>query len=180
MARLFQNDRLIPQGYRYSMRIGFMSCFKRTLRSGAWLFSMFSSIVYANGYEFSSKHMELKGHVVIDAGEVEKIEPPFGKIGASETLKLGTNCFYPFGIVGIRGGSKKAGIVLVDPSRTLKLALIESSMGSINVELLSVMPIACPTAGSDGLPQDPELRLQELKRRQEFLERELRRIRQQQ
>jgi len=35
-----------------------------------------------------------------DAGDVEKMDPPFGTLGASETLKLGANCFEPLGLSG--------------------------------------------------------------------------------
>ena len=156
-----------------------MSRVQRIILPWAWLFGLLPSFVHADGYGLFSKHEELRGHAVIDAGDVEKIDPPFGKLGASETLKLGANCFEPLSSLGSWGYSKKAGLVLVDRSRTVKLALIESSIGSIKVEMVSVMQVACPTTGSDGLPQDPQQRLQELKRRQELLQRELERLRQQ-
>jgi hypothetical protein len=140
---------------------------------------MLPSIVHADGYGLFSKHEELKGHAVIDVGDVEKMDPPFGKVGASETLKLRANCFEPLGSLGFWGYSKKAGLVLVDRSRAVKLALIESSFASIKVEVLSVIQVACPTASSNGLPQDPQQSLQDLKRRHEFLQRELDRLRQQ-
>ena len=156
-----------------------MSRVQRTFFQWAWLLGVLPSIVFADVYGLFSKHEELKGHAIIDAGDVEKIDPPFGKLGATETLKLGANCFEPRGYLGYWGYSKKAGLVLVDRSRTVKLALIESSIGSIKVEVVSVIQIACTTPDSDGLPQDSQQRLQELKRRQELLQRELERLRQQ-
>lgn len=145
----------------------------------AWFLGVLPSIVHADGYALFSKHLELKGHAIIDAGDVEKIEPPFGKLGSTEILKLGANCFEAQGYFGYSGYSKRAGLVLVDRSRNLKLALIESSIGSIRIELVSVTQIACTAHDSDALPQDPQQRLQELKRRQELLQREIDRRRQQ-
>ena len=121
----------------------------------------------------------MKGHTVIGSGDVEKIDPPFGKLGATEFLKLGNSCFQPLGYLGFWGYGKKAGLVLVDRFRAVKLALIESSNGSAKVEVLSVMQIACTTPDSDKLPQDLQQKLQEIKRRQEFLQRQLEPLRQQ-
>lgn len=156
-----------------------MSHLQHIFLSCGWLLGVLPSLAHADGYGLFSKHEELKNHAVIDAGDVEKIDPPFGKLGASETLKLGANCFQPLGSIDSWGHGKKAGLVMVDRSRTIKLALIESSIGSIKIEAVSVIQVNCPTLGFDGLPQDPQQQLQDLKRRQEFLQRELERRRQQ-
>jgi|APTNR8051073442_1049403.scaffolds.fasta_scaffold57443_2 hypothetical protein len=134
----------------------------------------------ADGYDLFSKHEELKAHVVVDAGDFEKIDPPFGKLGASQVLKLNSNCFQPSGSLGVLGYGKKAGLVLVDRNKILRIALLESSIGSIKVETALVLQVACPTHDSSGLPLDPQQRLQELKRQQEVLQLQLERLRQQQ
>lgn len=133
----------------------------------------------ADGYALFSKHEELKAHVVVDAGDFEKIDPPFGKIGATEVLKLNSNCFQPTGTLGSWGYGKKAGLVLVDRNKTIRIALLESSIGSIKVETTLVLQVACPTEDSSGLPLDPQQRLQELRRQQELLQLQLERLRQQ-
>ncbi|MDD5385454.1 MAG: hypothetical protein PHG89_11325 [Gallionella sp.] len=144
-----------------------------------WLLAALPTSTFADGYSMFSNHKELKGQAVIEAGDVEKIDPPFGKIGAGEVLMLGTNCFEPMGAIGTWGFSKKAGLLLVDRSRNIRLALLESSIGSIKIDIVSVMQVSCPTSGSDDLPHDPQQRLRELKRRQDLLQRELERLRQQ-
>lgn len=137
-------------------------------------------VASADGFALFSKHEELKAHVVVDAGNVEKIEPPFGTLSINEVLKLGGKCFQPLGFVGLSGLEKKAGLLLVDRFRSLKLALLESSIGSVKVgEVVSVTQITCPSPTSDGLPSDPQQALQELKRRQELLQRELERLKRQ-
>jgi hypothetical protein len=133
----------------------------------------------ADGYAFLSKHAELKAHFVVDAGDVEKIDPPFGKLGATEVLKLNSNCFQPAGSLGSWGYGKKAGLVLVDRNESIRIALLESSIGSIKVETTLVLQVACPTEDSSGLPLDPQQRLQELRRQQELLQLQLERLRQQ-
>lgn len=134
----------------------------------------------ADGYAMFSEHDELKAHVVVDAGDFEKIDPPFGKLGATEVLKLNSNCFQPVGALGLWGYGKKAGLVLVDRNRAIRLALIESSIGSIKIDAVAAIQVACQTAGSSSPPPDPQQLLQELKRQQELLQLELERLRQQQ
>ena len=146
----------------------------------AWfcLFATIPSTALAGGFALFSKHEELKGHAVIEAGDFEKIDPPFEKLGGREVLRLGVNCFEAIGILGLWGPNKKAGLIVVDRARSIKVALIESGIGDIKIEVVPVVQVACPTSESDGLPQDPQQLLQELKRRQEALQKELERLRQ--
>jgi hypothetical protein len=134
--------------------------------------------VCADGFDTFSRHEELQNHVIVDTGDFEKISPPFGKLGASDVLKLKSNCFEPIGSLGLWSYGKKAGLVLVNKEKSVKVALLESSIGSIKVQAVNVIQISCPTADSDGLPVDPQQRLQELRRRQEALQKELERLRQ--
>lgn len=149
-------------------------------RACALVLAAIPGVALADGYGLFSKHEELKAHVVVDAGDFEKIDPPFGKLGASEVLKLNSNCFQPMGSLGPWGYGKKAGMVLVDRSKTSRVAFLKSGIGSIEVETLQVQQVACPTDDSIGLPLDPQQRLQELRRQQELLRLQLERLRQQQ
>ena len=36
-----------------------------------------ASLVQANGWAFMSKHEQMKGFVIVDVGEAEKLSPPF-------------------------------------------------------------------------------------------------------
>lgn len=147
--------------------------------AGILLLSLMPQAASADGYALFSKHEELKAHVVVDAGDFEKIDPPFGKLGATEVLKLDSNCFQPAGSLGSWGYGKKAGLVLVDRNKTIRIALLESTIGSIKVETTPVLQVACPTEDSNGLALDPQQRLQELRRQQELLQLQLERLRQQ-
>ena len=134
----------------------------------------------ADGFGLFSKHEELKSHVVVDAGDFEKVESSDRSIGSAEILKLNSNCFNAIGPLGFWTSGKKAGLVLVDKGNSIRLALIESGVGSIKVETVAVLQVACPTEGSTVLPLDPRQRLEELKRQKEALQRQLEQLRQRQ
>jgi hypothetical protein len=129
---------------------------------------------YADGFDMLSRHEELQSLVIVDTGDFEKIAAPPGKFGVPDVLKLKANCFEPRGNLGLWGIGKKAGLVLVNKEKGIKIALLESSIGSINVKLLTASPMSCPTATSEGLLTDPQI-LQEMKR----IQLELDRLRQQ-
>ena len=146
----------------------------------ALLLAAVPGLAFADGFATFSKHEDLKGNVVVDAGDFEKIEPPAGKIGSSEMLMLNSNCFQPIGLLGLWSYGKKSGLLLVDRNKSIRVALLESSIGSVKVESVAVIQVACPTSDSSGLPIDPQQRLQELKRQHELLLQQIERMRQQQ
>lgn len=130
----------------------------------------------ADGFSMFSKHEALKAHVVADAGDFEKLDALGSSFGAAEILKLNSNCFSTVESLGLWGFGKKAGLVLVDKDRAIRLALLESSVGSIKVETVQATQIACPTQESSTLSSDPQKRLEQLKQQQEVLKRQLEQI----
>lgn len=157
-----------------------MHAFPLSYLKFALLLAAVPGLAHADGFAMFSKHEELKGHVVVDAGDFEKIDPPVGNLGSSELLILNSNCFQPIGLLGLWGYGKKSGLLLVDRNKSIRVALFESNIGSVKVESVTVIQVACPTTDSSGLPLDPRQRLQELKRQQELLLQQLERLRQQQ
>src|ERR1051325_4312633 len=97
--------------------------------SAALLSSLYVPItVHADGYALFSKHEELKAHAVVEAGNVEKFEVRnVSSLSTREYLKLGGRCFEPSGYLGYWGYGKKAGLLMSDRNRSLKLAILESS-----------------------------------------------------
>ena len=87
---------------------------------------------------------ELKGHVVIDAGDTNKIAT-LGRI--SEPLvwyRLNGRCYrgdYP----GTWDKRPKQSILLIDRNKVLKLAIIEPSSVSTDVKVFTVKELPCPT-----------------------------------
>jgi hypothetical protein len=119
------------------------------------------NIVFADGFEMFSKHEELKAHEVVDAGDVEPFDlHNISSIG--QVVTLGGNCYKTIDSMELLGVEKKAGLLLMDHLHSLKLALLESSIGSIKINVYNVMKVTCPSTLSDGLPSDPQQRLQEL------------------
>lgn len=147
--------------------------------AGIILLTLIPQAASAEGYALFSKHEEMKGNVVVDAGDFERINPPVGELGATEVLKLNSNCFQPVGSFASWGYGRKAGLVMVDRNKAFRLALIESNIGSIKVEVTLAQKVECPTVDSGSLPFDPQQRLQELRRQQELLQLQLERLRQQ-
>ena len=133
--------------------------------------------VRADSFDLFSRHEELQNHVIVDTGDFEKISPPVGSLGVSEVLKLKSNCFQPIGSLGSWGYGKRAGFLLVNKEKSNRVALFESGIGSIKVQVAVVIQITCPTRESDGLPIDPQQRLQELSRRKAALLKEIERLR---
>lgn len=179
MTRISRTVQLIPQVVRDTFVRVLMSHLSLMTLAGIILLALIPQAANADGYALFSEHEELRAHVVVDAGDFEKIDPPFGKLGATEVLKLNSNCFQPTGALGSWGYGKKAGLLLVDRNKTVRVALLESSIGSIEVKSALVLQVACPTEDSSGLPLDPQQRLQELRRQQEVLQLQLERLRQQ-
>lgn len=148
------------------------------IKLAGMLVAFTSQAASADGYAIFSKHEELKAQVVADVGDIEKIDPPFDKLSETEILKLHSNCFQPTGSLGAWGYGKKAGLILVDRYKTIRVALIESSVGSIKVVTMPALQVACPAEGSSSLSIDPKQRLEELERQQELLKLQLESIRQ--
>ena len=166
-------------GNSLSFASALMSHLPRLKLACTLLLALLPYAASASGYSLLSRPEQLKGHVIVDSGDFEKIDPPFGKLGATEILRLNSNCFQPSIPLGSWGYEKKAGLVLADRNKTVRIALLESSLGSIRVETLPVMQIACPTEDSKGLPLDPQQQIQQLRQQQELLQLQLERLRQQ-
>ena len=140
------------------------------------LLAAIPSEVLGGGFAHFSKHEELRGHVIVDVGDFEKINLPIGKFVGQEFLRFGANCFQTMGIIGLWGLDKKAGLVVVDKSRSVKIAFIDLGMGEIKIDIVQVLQVACPMSDSDGLSQSPLQRQQELMRHDDELQMKIERI----
>ena len=130
----------------------------------------------ADGYALFSKHEEMKAHVVVDAGDFEEIRPTYGRIGATVLLRLNSNCFQPMGSWPYRN---QAGLVLVNKDKSLRLALIEASVGGIKVESVPALRVACPSDPPIDSLLESQQQLDEIRRQQELMRLQLERLRQQ-
>lgn len=101
-----------------------------------------SEVALADGFAMFSKHEDLKNKVVIEAGEAEQIKiETDGR--RKELIKLNGKCYDPVGFVKFwRKG--QAALLLSDRYRVLSIAVIESEIGSIQVEVFQVGRSGCP------------------------------------
>lgn len=133
--------------------------------------------VHANGWAILSQHDQMKKNVIAGVGMVSKIQPPFNAEWEKEVYQINGHCFVLPGYSGYRSYSGKAALLLVNAQNIIQLALIQSEIGFIKVDLYSITMIECP-AGSNIIPytNDPEEHLKLLNKRQEELDKKLEEI----
>lgn len=142
------------------------------------LVALLPGFAVADGYALFSKHEELKRHVVVDAGDFERVVPNDGSLPASVVVKLNSNCFQALGALSSWGFGKKAGLVLVDREKSIRIALLEASVGSIKVETVQVVRVSCSSGGAYGSSIDLDEREQQLNRLQELFRAQQEQVRQ--
>ena len=149
----------------------------------AFLIGALPSVAHADGFGIHSKQDVLKGLTIVDAGEIEKVDPPLGKPEVNSILKLGLSCYETYGSTGPWNFGRKAGLILVDSSKGIRIAFIESHIGNITIEVFNAIQVSCDARTSDTSSRDRQRRLQEqgleeMKRQQELLRLEAERYRQ--
>lgn len=128
---------------------------------------LLAACAFADGFDTFGKQDDLKKTVIVDVGEAEKIDPPRGKLGAREVIKLAGKCFEPSDYLGYWGYGKKAALLLVDQSRIVKIALLENGSGSIKVDVIRVTRVDCAAITGSDLPIDPQKTLELLRQKQD-------------
>jgi hypothetical protein len=148
-------------------------CLNKKLLVATFL-AFVSAQAIADGWAMFSQQAQMKNYVIVDVGEVSKVEPPFNTKWEKDVYQLNGRCFLFSGYVGYWGYGSKAALLLVNAQKDIQLALIESAIGSIKVELQPISMVECPS-GTNVLPYsaDPEEQLQLLKKRQEELKKKL-------
>ena len=133
-----------------------------------------SAQAVADGWAMFSQQEQMKNYVIADVGEVSKVNPPFNAKSEKDVFQVNGRCFLFSGYMGYWGYGSKAALLLVNAQKNIQLALIESAIGSIKVELQPISMIECPT-GTNVIPYstDPEEQLRLLKQRQEELMKKL-------
>lgn len=141
---------------------------------------IFSLQVHADGWATFGKQSEMKGHVITDVGEASQVEPPFNTKWDRDVYQINGRCFYFLGYIGHWGYGGKAAFLLVNAQRETKIAIFETSIGSVKADLQSVILVQCPN-GTNVIPysDDPTEQLKLLQKRQEELKRKLEQLQRQ-
>lgn len=137
------------------------------------LLAFVSSQAIADGWATMSQQAQLKNNAIVDVGEVSKVDPPFNTKWENDVYQMNGRCFTLPGYMGFWGYGSKAALLLVNAQKVVQLALLETAIGSIKVELQSISMIKCP-AGTNVMPysDDPEEQLRLLKKRLEDMKRQ--------
>lgn len=89
-----------------------------------FLFLIFATFVsHAAEYGIFSEQELSKNHAIIETGNIERIEKNSNSL--VEHIKINSNCYEVNGSLGSWGYSKKAGMIITDISRALKILVIE-------------------------------------------------------
>ena len=120
---------------------------------------LISSQAFADGfYPYGSTQDKLKKTVIIDAGDAQRINIPYSREnGITDTkaaIKIADRCFEPLGYLwGTWISGKKAALLLMDQSKSFKVALLESEGSyAVKVDVITVTELDCMDT-STGDPQ---------------------------
>ena len=140
-----------------------------------------SSVSRADGFDTFSKHKDLVNHAILEIGDVEKMENSTGS-SSSEFFRINSRCVQATGYSGYWGYGKKAGLLVVDTAKSVKLALLEPSLGSIKAEIKPVILVACPNSSNsapdfDKMQRDSEKSIRDAERQLKDAERQRQELR---
>lgn len=138
-----------------------------------YLILLIPTLARGDGFELFGRQDDLKMTVIADVGEAEKISAPFGKFSARDIIKINGSCFEPLGSIGSWGYSRKAAFVVVDQAKNVKIATLENGIGSVKVDVISVIQVDCSSNASVDFPGDPEKLLEVLRKGKKLFKRNL-------
>lgn len=132
-----------------------------------FLFLIFATFVsHAAEYGIFSEQELSKNHAIIETGNIERIEKNSNSL--VEHIKINSNCYEVNGSLGSWGYSKKAGMIITDISRALKILVIEPDILSINIKVKNISKTSCSSDVSNLV--DPNMTLEQLKKQIEDLQ----------
>lgn len=104
------------------------------------------TFAFADGWALFSEQAQMREHVIVDVGEVSKVNPSQITRRDNDVYKMNGRCFSFNGYNGQWNYGSKAAFLLANAQNSIKLALIESSIGSLKVEMKSLTMLECPSA----------------------------------
>lgn len=153
---------------------------RTTFNLAAVALAMMPLSAHADGWALFGKQSAMKNYVIADVGEVSPVDPPVNTKWEQDVYQMNGRCFYFPGYMGIWGFGGKAALLLVNAQKDVKVALFETSIGTVKADLQSIVLVECP-AGTNVIPysDDPEEQLRLLQKRQEDLKKKLEQLQKQ-
>jgi len=111
------------------------------------LAALIQIVAVNNGYGFGlfgSDHLQLKRSVIADVGEAKQVPPPAGAEWKNQVYSLNDKCFTMYGYFGYWGYGGKSGMLIVDENNLVRVAIFETSISTINIEVNPVQMVKCP------------------------------------
>lgn len=138
------------------------------------LLATLPSTANADGWALFSKQNELKNHTIVDVGEISEVSKPVGANWNVDLYQINGRCLAFSGYSSPNFYGNKAALLLVNSAQRVSLAILETTIGAIKVDVYSVDMYECPDS-PNVLPysSDPAEMLKLLEERQKELERQL-------
>lgn len=135
---------------------------------------------HADGWALLGKQAAMRNYVIADVGEVSQVDPPINTKWEQDVYQMNGRCFFFSGYMGYWGYGGKAAFLLVNAQKDVKVAIFETAIGSVKVDLQSIVLVECP-AGTNIIPysDDPGEQLRLLQKRQEELKKKLEKLQKQ-
>ena len=93
---------------------------------------------------FGNDQSKLKGVFIAEVGDANEVDPPPGATWEDQLYSLNSRCFTLFGYYGYWGYGGKPAMLVIDQNKIIKLALFDSTYGSLEVKLFLAQMVQCP------------------------------------
>jgi hypothetical protein len=102
-----------------------------------------SHAALADGFGLFFDQKNLSEKVIVEAGDVKELFTANGLEQTDTVYRINDRCFVITGFPGFWGYGEKAGLLLVDKDKTIEIALLESSIGSVDVKIYPISIVRC-------------------------------------
>lgn len=134
----------------------------------------FPTAASADGWALFSKQNDLKNHAIVDVGEISEVSKPVGANWNVDLYQMNGRCLAFSGYSSPPFYGRKAALLLANSAQRISLAILETSISSIKVDVYAVEMYECPnSSGVVPYSSDPAEMLRLLEERQRELQRQL-------
>lgn len=135
------------------------------------------SAVSADGWALFSKQNELKNNVIVDVGEVSEISKPIGARWNVDLYQIKGRCLAFSDYSNPNLYDNKAAFLLVNSAQRFSVAILETTVGAIKVDVHAVDMYECPNnTNALDYSSDPAEILKRLEEKQKQLQRQLKEL----
>lgn len=113
-------------------------------------YSLLPKFVFADNWETFGKQEQMIDHLIVDVGNVTTVSLSLDPKKKKEIYRIGKTCFVLDDVISYSNINSKAGILLLNDNKDYKLALIDTAILAIKVDLEEVTIVDCISSPLDG------------------------------